>query len=481
MTSELLPAVPPTPAPDAESPPRTVAIHTHGCKLNQADSQTLARRFSEAGYRVVGPSDAADVVVLNTCTVTATADAKARQYLRAARRRNPGAVVVATGCYAQRAPSELEGLPGVSLVIGNTGKPSLVESAHSALEAQTSSPAPLALSLSEGAAPAETGLRPHPNPLPKGEGISGAPAKAVGRTRAMVKIQEGCDQVCAYCIVPKVRGRERSISPESIVAEIGRHAAEGCREVVLTGTQLGTHGFDLAGADLPRLLERILAETSVERLRVSSLQAHEITVRLLELWQDRRLMPHFHIPLQSGCDSTLRAMRRRYDTARFAASVDLVRGMYPDAGVTTDVIVGFPGETGSDFDASLEFAAAMHFSDIHAFPYSPRPGTSAAHFKGKVAQPEKRERMGGMLALSAESRQGFREGQLGAVRPVLWERAATGGVWSGLTDNYLRVRTASGQSLSNRITNARLTDLEGDWVLAEVPPTAGSAKGPAPA
>ena len=455
-----------------ESPQRTVAIHTHGCKLNQADSQALARRFREAGYRVVGPSAAADVVVLNSCTVTAAADAKARQYLRAARRRNPNAVVVATGCYAQRAPADIEALPEVSLVIGNTGKPGLVESVHASQEAQTMpSDAP---SPSPGSTPPplprkresiqSSGLRPHPNPLPEGEGTL-----RVGRTRAMVKIQEGCDQVCAYCIVPKVRGRERSIPPETIIAEINRHAAEGYREVALTGTQLGTYGFDLTDANLQRLLERILTETEVERVRVSSLQAHEITAPLLELWNDSRLMPHFHIPLQSGCDSTLRAMRRRYSTSQFAASVELVRRMYPDAGITTDIIVGFPGESDEDFAASLEFATVMQFSDIHAFPYSPRPGTSAAYFRVQVAEPEKRARMGEMLALSAESALRFRESQLGTVRPVLWERTSgSGGVWSGLTDNYLRVRAASGSPLSNRIINARLSGLESDWVLAEV-------------
>ncbi len=443
-----------------EPPQRTVAIHTHGCKLNQADSQALARRFREAGYRVVAPSAPADVVVLNSCTVTAAADAKARQYLRAARRRNPGAVIVATGCYAQRAPAELEGLEVVSLVIGNTGKAALVEAVHSAPEARTLA-----------------GGRLHPNPVlsgaegpsPKGEGTL-----AVGRTRAMVKIQEGCDQVCAYCIVPKVRGRERSIPPETIIAEINRLAsdergAEGFREVALTGTQLGTYGFDLPDANLQRLLERILTETAVERVRVSSLQAHEITAPLLELWSDSRLMPHFHIPLQSGCDSTLKAMRRRYDTAQFAASVDSVRRMYPGAGVTTDIIVGFPSETPADFADSLGFAAAMQFSDIHAFPYSQRPGTSAAYYQEQVTEPEKRARMGEMLALSAESAFRFRESQLGSVRPVLWERASgSGGVWSGLTDNYLRVRAASDSPLSNRISNARLTGLEGDRVLAEV-------------
>ena len=430
-----------------ESPQRTVAIHTHGCKLNQADSQTLARRFREAGYRVVGPSAAADVVVLNSCTVTAAADAKARQYLRAARRRNPGAVVVATGCYAQRAPADIEALPEVSLVIGNTGKASLVESAHAALNK----------SLSESCKSSSA------DPVI----LSGV--KNPARTRAMVKIQEGCDQVCAYCIVPKVRGRERSIPPETIIAEINRHTAEGYREVALTGTQLGTYGFDLSGVNLQLLLERILSETAVERVRVSSLQAHEITAPLLQLWSDSRLMPHFHIPLQSGCDTTLRAMRRRYSTSQFAASVELVRQMYPDAGITTDIIVGFPGESDDDFAASLDFATAMRFSDIHAFPYSPRPGTSAAYFRDQVAEPEKRARMGEMLALSAESALRFRESQLGAVRPVLWERASgSGSVWSGLTDNYLRVRAACGSTLSNRITNARLTSLEDDWVLAEV-------------
>ena len=458
MTSELERDA--SPAPAAESAPRTVAIHTHGCKLNQADSQELARRFREAGYHVVRPSDSADVVVLNTCTVTATADAKARQFLRAARRRNPGAVVVATGCYAQRAPAEIEGMAEVSLVAGNTGKPSLVQSVNAMLYAapiEHSNGRPLdPVILSEAKNPAyrnEQSLRM---------------SQGIGRTRAMVKIQEGCDQVCAYCIVPKVRGRERSIAPEAVVAEINRHVADGFREVALTGTQLGTYGFDIPGENLPRLLERILAETGVERLRVSSLQAHEISASLLEMWQDSRLMPHFHIPLQSGCDATLKAMRRRYDTARFAASVDLVRGMYPDAGITTDVIVGFPGENSRDFAASLEFTAAMRFSDIHAFPYSSRPGTSAAHFAEQVADAEKRTRMGEMLALAVESRGVFREGQLGSVRQVLWERASTGGAWSGLTDNYLRVRAASESSLPNRITGARLTGLEGDLILAEV-------------
>ena len=462
----------------AAAPPRTVAIHTHGCKLNQADSRTLAREFSEAGYRVVAADAPAEVVVLNTCTVTATADAKARQYLRAAARRNPGALVVATGCYAQRAGDELAGLPVVSLTLGNTGKPTLVAAvtarlAGVAVDAAAATPGPAGGGVAGASSLAQSAIIQSPlspldpaaqAPLPGAAAGRGLPF----RSRAMVKIQEGCDQVCAYCIVPKVRGRERSLPPESIISEIRRCVAEGYREVALTGTQLGTYGFDLDGVGLRQLLRRILDETGVERLRVSSLQAHEITPELLELWDDRRLCPHFHIPLQSGSDTILRAMRRRYDTRQFAATVGLVRRRLPDAGITTDLIAGFPGESESDFAAGYAFAQAMQFSDLHLFPYSPRPGTSAAYYGGQVAESDKRERMALLLALAAESRRQFRQGQLGRTASALWERAAAGGVWHGLTGNYLRVCAVADRPLANAITDVRLDSIDGDRVWATV-------------
>jgi threonylcarbamoyladenosine tRNA methylthiotransferase MtaB len=302
--------------------------------------------------------------------------------------------------------------------------------------------------------------------------IQNAPVAApVGRSRAMVKIQEGCDQVCAYCIVPKVRGRERSIPPEEIIAEINGRSENGCREAVLTGTQLGTYGFDLPGIDLRDLIRRVLAETSIDRLRVSSLQAQEITHELLELWEDPRLCPHFHIPLQSGSDTILRSMRRRYDTARFAETVELVRKKIPDAGITTDTIVGFPGEGAREFAESYSFAMSVGFSDMHVFPYSIRPGTSAAHLDGQVEVIKKRERTGEMLELAATAVREFRLGSLGQTRPVLWEPGKgrdAGGIWSGLTDNYLRVKAQSDRDLGNVITDARLTGLDGDWVTGEV-------------
>ena len=421
-----------------ESP--TVSIHTHGCKLNQADGQVLARQFQEAGFTVVNSTARADVVVLNSCTVTATSDAKARQYLRRAHRTNPDALVVATGCYAQRAKDDLTAMEAVSLVLDNREKETLVSTIAAKLKMEQRS------------------------------SVGNAPA-ALGRSRAMVKIQEGCDQVCAYCIVPKVRGRERSIPPESIIAEINGRVDAGCREAVLTGTQLGTYGFDLPGISLRDLIARILAESSINRLRVSSLQAREITPELLDLWQDSRLCPHFHIPLQSGSDTILQSMRRRYDTVRFAGTVELVRERTPDAGITTDVIVGFPGEGVREFAESYNFAASMGFADMHIFPYSIRPGTSAAHLSGQIDDIKKRERTAEMLELAAASVREFRQGALGQTRPVLWEPAKNqhhSGVWNGLTDNYLRVRGNSGKDLGNTISSARLIALAEDWVEVEV-------------
>ena len=446
---------PPAARPAAGGYRSTVAIHTHGCKLNQADSDTLARCFTEAGYHIVDWPAGADVLVLNTCTVTATADAKARQALRAARRSNEKSLIVATGCYAERTTQDLERLGPDILVMGNTRKDQLVSAVTAILAGRD-------------------GIRSAPSPIGKERDQLDADTvlSASGRSRAMIKIQEGCDQVCAYCIVPKVRGRERSVHPDTVVQQICRRVDRGCREVVLTGTQLGAYGYDIAGASLLTLLQRILAESAVPRIRVSSLQAQEITPELLELWADRRLCPHFHVPLQSGSDRILAAMRRRYDTARFARAVELVRRTVPDAGVTTDLIVGFPGEGGGEFRESHRFAQSMQFSDMHIFPYSSRPGTSAAYFVGAVPDPAKKARAAEMLEVAAEDFEAFRRRQLGLTRPVLWEAARESGpipVWSGLTDNYIRVSIEDRRDLRNTITPTRLLDLAGNWVTAQAP------------
>ena len=421
-----------------------VAIETHGCKLNQADSTQIAWEFVESGFRVVSTGEPADVYVVNTCTVTHVADRKARQSLRAARRRNPDAVVVAAGCYVERAPEALDALDQVDIVIGNTDKPELV---RRVLEWRGDSPVPCAV----GAEP--DGYNPR-----------------VLRTRGMVKIQHGCNQVCAYCIVPKVRGRERSVPPAGVAGQVRRYLDRGYKEIVLTGTQLGSYGFDLEDEDLPGLIERVLKETEVPRLRVSSLQPQEIDSTLLHIWSDSRLCPHFHMPLQSASPAVLKRMRRRYTPERYAEAVDQVRTCVPGGSVTADVIVGFPGETDEDFEATYSFCERMGFASVHVFPYSSRPGTSAAHFSDHVEPHVKSERVARLLGLAESSSAGFRRGQLGTTRPVLWESRreddAGNCEYVGLTDNYVRVIAASDRDITNKISQARLISLEGDLVRA---------------
>jgi threonylcarbamoyladenosine tRNA methylthiotransferase MtaB len=403
-----------------------VRIETHGCKLNAADSQQLAREFSAAGFMLVGPDlldgtgkdSAPDVFVLNSCTVTSVADRKARQSLSAARRRFPDALIVATGCYAERDIDAVNAVDAVDIALGNRNKPEIVKAVVDQL-----------------------GVAFIPQERPTSL-VHGSQMALPGRTRASVKIQEGCDQVCAYCIVPKVRGRERSVSVGEIVGQVQQLVLEGCSEVVLTGTQLGTYGFDLESASLPSLLRTVVGETDVQRIRVSSLQPLEISDELLAVWADvgDRLCPHFHISLQSGSDAVLGRMRRRYTAAQFVDAVARVREAVPGCSVTTDVICGFPGETDEDHDATLATIENVRFADAHVFPYSVRPGTSAAHASDHVGSRGKSDRAAEVRALTETHALEFKEHSVGQVRPVLWEGASA---TSGLTDNYLRVRTAS--------------------------------------
>ena len=338
--------------------PPTVAVASLGCKLNQAEAEGLTRRFVEAGYTVVDPKAGPDVYVLNTCTVTHVADRKSRQALRRARRANPQGAIVATGCYAQRAPADLDAMREVDFVVDNTDKMRLLQVL--------------------GIAGGDDGTEP---------------IRTAGRTRSMVKIQEGCNQVCAYCIVPKTRGRERSVPIDDLVAQVRGLVSAGYREVVLTGTQLGSYGYEFEGSP-PRgswyevLVRRILGETEIERLRMSSLQPQEITDGMIELYAEGRLCPHVHMPLQSGSDQVLERMRRRYDTATYAGAVARLRAAVPDIGMTTDIIVGFPGETGEQFESGFRFAESVGFSAMHVFPYSRRPGTTASFLPRPRRRPD---------------------------------------------------------------------------------------------
>ena len=422
----------------------TVEIETHGCKLNTADSQQLAAEFLRAGFAVRDRDDAAtpDVFILNSCTVTHVADKKARQSISAAKRRYPNALTVMTGCYPERAAEEMAGLHSVDLVLGNARKPELVESVSRRLSVDLT-------------------------PCADGRDVI-PPAALLGRTRASVKIQEGCDQVCAYCIVPKVRGRERSVLVEEIVDHVRRLEIAGCREVIFTGTQLGHYGFDLeTGVDLTFLLRSVLARTDIPRIRVSSLQPPEIDDRLLDLWVaegDGRLCPHFHMPLQSGSDVILRRMRRTYTSDEYLRKVDLLRDRITGCGITTDVIAGFPGETDADHEMSVSVMRAAEFADAHVFPYSARPGTTANYFDDQLAPRIKAQRSAVLRAIASRSASRFRDAMLGTVRPVLWEGRRGR---AGLTDNYVKVRLESvdergGDGL---IENVALRRVDSDGVV----------------
>jgi len=412
-----------------------VALDTLGCKLNQAETELLAKQLAEAGYRLVSPSNEADVYILNTCTVTHIADRKSRHWLRLAHRRNPDALLVATGCYAQRAPQELAQIEGVDLVLGNDEKPHL-------------------LRLLE-----ECGCLSNP--------VRGQVDSASNnhyddfRTRALIKVQDGCHSCCAYCIVPLVRGREKNIPVDQVVAEVRHRIANGYKEVVLTGTKIGSYSYN--GVNLKGLLKHILAETEVTRLRLSSLQPQEISSELVELWQDERLCRHFHLSLQSGSNEVLGRMKRQYSTGDYEQSVSLIRALVPEAAITTDIIVGFPGETDEEFQESYNFCRQMEFARIHVFPYSPRQGTEAARMPHKVSDKIKKERSQKLLALARESTQNFSQQFLGTTIPVLWEKQ-TDGIWSGLTDNYIKVYTKSDEDLTNKLLPVKLVEIKEDGV-----------------
>lgn len=410
-----------------------VALQTVGCKLNQAETDSLARKFIEAGYQVIAPECAADVYILNTCTVTHIADRKCRNILRTARRYNSHALIVVTGCYADRATEDILGIDGVGLVVGNRDKERLVDIVSAKLN---------------GHRPREYTARYSPRL----------------RTRALVKIQEGCSQYCTFCVVPVIRGPEHSRPGEDIIAEVNALVIDGYKEVVLTGTRIGKYRHN---GGLPTLIEDILAESDVARLRLSSLEPHDLTADLMRLWQDSRLCPHIHLPLQSGSDTVLERMGRSYSTAEYMHAARLAREAIPNLALTTDVMVGFPGETEDEFDRSFRFCERFGFANMHVFPYSARPSTAAAQMPDRIRDTDKKRRSQMMLDLSRRSSQRFREQFLGRTIDVLWEDEKDG-IWSGLTDNYIKVLLKSSRALRNELLAAKMVSADDDGLRGEL-------------
>ena len=419
-----------------------VRLDSVGCRLNIGEMEALARQLTAAGHLLVGPGERADLCVFNSCTVTGEAARKSRHAVRRLKRSNPGAVVVATGCYAELSPEQTRGL-GVDLLVGNSDKDRLAEIL------------------------ADAGLLPGPQAIHGSEVASRPVSGSRGLTRAFLKVQDGCDNRCTFCIVTVARGRGRSMAASRVVEAVRSLLAAGYREVVLSGVHLGSWGHDLEPRlQLTDLVRQVLDETDLRRLRLSSLEPWDLDGRFVELLRDPRVLPHLHLPLQSGCEATLRRMGRRTTPDDFRRLVEAARQAAPDVAISTDVMVGFPGETEREFRESLRFVAEMGFSRLHVFRYSSRPGTAAARMQDQVPAPLRQQRSGEMHTLGAELERSFCHRFVGRTLPALWERCdETNGVlsWSGLTDNYIRVISETserlGPDLRNRVTAVRLERL----------------------
>ena len=425
-----------------------IYVSSLGCKLNQAEMDALASQLAQGGHQVVTSAAEADLAVLNTCAVTHVAARKSRQALRRLHRENPAARLVVTGCYAELSPGDLSDLPGVDLLVGNQAKDGLAALLR----------------------PADI---PPDSASPEGPGIYASPD---ARTRALVKIQDGCDNACTYCVIHLARGPQRSRPADRILEDVRARLTAGHREIVLTGVHIGAYGRDRqagpqAGTDLWGLVQRILAETGVERLRLSSIEPWDLPERALALWQDPRLCRHLHLPLQSGCDATLRRMGRRYDAAEFAHLVQAARTAIPGLAVTSDLIVGFPGETEAEFAQSLAFVEEMAFARLHVFPYSLREGTPASAMPQRVPHQVKVGRAQAMREAAAASGRAFRQKFVGQRVSVLWESCLPRDgrcLWNGLTDTYLRVQALGPPGLANSFSQVALTGLSRRGLEGEI-------------
>ena len=426
------------------------AFMTLGCKVNQFETETMEGLFRARGYEVVPFEERADVYVVNTCSVTHLSDRKSRQLIRRAARTNPAACIAVTGCYAQVAPEEIRALEGVRVVLGTKERARIVDYVEDALRADT------------GAVGTITDIM-------QARVFEDIPLHALPhRTRAFLKIEDGCQNFCTFCIIPYARGPVKSRALSAVAREMRLLVDAGFHEVVLTGIHLGAYGIDLpTHPTLADACRTALAEEGLRRLRLGSLESVELSAELLELMRtETRFAAHLHLPLQAGCDSVLRAMNRPYTTEQFAQLVADVRAAVPGVAVSTDIIVGFPGETEEDFAAGMDFVRQMGFARMHVFPYSARRGTPAARRTDQVPPPVRRERAARMQALAEEMAEAYHRSMLGAVAEVLFETCADG-VTDGLTETYVRVYTDA-PVVRGEIVPVRLTHLYRDGIWGEM-------------
>ena len=421
---------------------KRVSFHTLGCKLNFSETSTLARQFESGGYERVSDERDADICVINSCSVTEHADKKCRNLVRRIHRRNPQAIIAVTGCYAQLKPEEIAAIDGVDIVLGNNYKGELYKVT------------------SEMLAKAD---KPFVSSCSAEELTSFFAAFSSGdRTRAFLKVQDGCDYKCAYCTIHYARGSSRNMPIADLVAEANRIAQLGQKEIVITGVNTGDFGRT-TGESFIDLLRALDGVEGIERYRISSIEPNLLTDEIIGFCAaSHKFQPHFHIPLQSGCDKILASMRRRYTTERYAARIEAVRRAMPEAFIGVDVIVGFPGETDSDFEATYDFISGINPSYLHIFPFSERPGTPAVDFTGKVPPQVATLRVKRLEELCGRLHREFCERFVGRRLEVLFEGACRGGMMSGFTGNYIKVKAPLNRSLINRIVPVTLDQIGDD-------------------
>jgi threonylcarbamoyladenosine tRNA methylthiotransferase MtaB len=443
------------------------SIENFGCRATEADASGLRSALLGSGLALASDHAAADIIVLNTCTVTGAADAQAREAIRKIHRANPSARIVVTGCYAQRAPEEVAAIEGVSWVVGNSHQGEIPHIARRMEPRSNPGSAgdflPLAqlanddaMSLGRGPAKVLTGDIFAQSTLP----VSPARANAQDRdrTRPILKIQDGCNNRCSYCVIPFVRGRSRSLPPDEVIRDVQSLVSSGAKEVVVSGINLGSYGRDLSPrAALSEIVRRVLHETALDQLRFSSIEPQDVTEDFVRLVASSdRIAPHFHVPLQSGSDRILRAMHRWYRAGHYAERIKLIRRLLPHAAIGADVIVGFPGETREDFETTTAFVADLPFTYLHVFSFSARPGTQAEQFGDAVPPIEIRERARALRSLTDQKSAAFRASQAGQSLRAL-TLARSGDNWTeALTGNYLKVRIP-GRHPANEWHSASLT------------------------
>ncbi|WP_427339532.1 tRNA (N(6)-L-threonylcarbamoyladenosine(37)-C(2))-methylthiotransferase MtaB [Caloranaerobacter sp. DY30410] len=431
---------------------KTVAFYTLGCKVNQYETEAMAKLFKKNGYTVVNAEDKADVYVINTCTVTNLGDRKSRQFIRRAKRMNKESIVAVVGCYVQVSPDEVFEIEDVDLVIGTSDKNKIVK-------------------LCEEVKEKNKRIKIVEDIMKVREFEEMSIDEVNGKTRAFIKIQEGCNQYCSYCIIPYARGPVRSRNLQNIVKEVEKLGRRGFKEIVLTGIHVASYGKDLGDIRLIDVIEAIHDIDGIERIRLSSLEPTIVTEEFMSrLSKLPKVCDHFHLSLQSGSNTVLKRMNRKYTTEEYLSIVKLIRKYMPDVGLTTDIIVGFPGETDEEFEETYNFVKEVGFSRIHVFKYSPREGTPAAKFKNQVDGTVKTERSRKLIELGERLNKIFNERFIGKIMDVLFEEEVKGksGLMEGYTTNYIRVMAKGDISIEGEILPVKMNKISGENLIGEI-------------